>query len=121
MEQCPERRSSRRVIVGPDHTIRFIVKGHAFQNVRITNISSSGCFAMVSQRDGALFAQGALLEHFSFEHPDLALGPLLARVMYTLGGAREVSTLEFMGVGVQFVSLDEASAVLLEGFLAAVS
>jgi hypothetical protein len=120
MEQGPERRSSRRVIVGPDHTIRFSVKGHAFQEVRITNISSTGCFAVVSQKDAALFSQGVLLEHFAFEHPDLAMGPITAKVMYTLGGARDIPALEFMGVGILFVSLDEASAGQLGGFLAVI-
>jgi len=120
MEQSPDRRLSRRVIVGPDHTIRFSVRGRAFQNVRITNVSITGCFAMVSQRDAALFGQGALLEHFSFEHPELAVGPITAKVMYTLGGARDIPALEFMGVGIQFVGLDEASARLLEGYLEAV-
>jgi hypothetical protein len=118
MEQAPERRSGRRVIVGPDHTIRFIAKGHAFSNVRITNVSLTGCFAMVSQRDAALFTQGAVLDHFAFEHPELAMGPLAATVMYVLGGANEVSALEFMGVGIHFGGLDEASAGVLEAFLA---
>jgi hypothetical protein len=119
MEHHSERRSCRRVIVGPDHTIRFHARGHSFQNVRITNISSTGCFAMVCQRDAALFTQGTLLERFAFEHPELMTGPITAKVMYTLGGARETATLEFMGVGIQFVDLDEGSTRLLEEFLAA--
>jgi len=121
MEQSPDRRSSRRVIVGSDHTIRFGVRGHVFQNVRITNISRTGCFAMVSQRDAALFAQGTLLEHLCFEHPNLPVGPVTAKVMYTLGGARDVPTLEFMGVGIQFVAMDDAFTGALEAFLAAAS
>jgi CheY-like chemotaxis protein len=74
-----------------------------------------------SQRDDPVRPQdGNELEHFSFEHPELAVGPITAKVMYTLGGARDIPALEFMGVGIQFVGLDEASARLLEGYLEAV-
>jgi hypothetical protein len=118
MGHLPERRTSRRVIVGPEHTIRFNVKGHAFRNVRITNISLTGCFAMVSQRDSALFTQGAVLDQFAFEHPDLAMGPLVATVMYLLGGSSDQASLDFMGVGIHFVAMDEASTGKLEDFLA---
>jgi c-di-GMP-binding flagellar brake protein YcgR len=119
MDPIPERRSARRVIVGSEHTIRFSVKGHSFREVRITNISLSGCFAMVSQRDSALFAQGALLEQFAFEHPDLAMGPVTAKVMYLLGGASEQASLDFMGVGINFLHMNPESQKILEDFLAA--
>lgn len=118
MEHTPERRSNRRVIVGPDHTIRFVARGHAFQNVRITNISATGCFAMVSHRDAALFAQGTILEQFAFEHADLALDPLMAKVMYILGGSSDVATLDFIGVGIQFVGMNADTSKILEDFLA---
>lgn len=118
MEHSPERRAARRVIVGPEHTIRFMVKGHAFKEVRITNVSQTGCFAMVSQRDSALFTQGTLLENFAFEHPGLALGPILAKVMYVLGGSSDQAALDFMGVGIHFEVIDEVSIKHLERFLA---
>jgi hypothetical protein len=118
MDHTAERRASRRVIVGPEHTIRFCVKGHAFREVRITNISLTGCFAMVSQRDAGLFAQGELLESFAFEHPDLAMGPITAKVMYLLGGSHDHAALDFMGVGIHFVSLNSDSMKVLEDFLA---
>ena len=117
MEHLPERRAARRVIVGQEHTIRFSAKGHAFRNVRITNISLTGCFAMVSQRDAALFTQGSLLENFAFEHEDLALGPITAKVMYVLGGTGDQSALDFMGVGIHFVDMDAESLKRLEEFL----
>ncbi len=117
MEHHPERRTARRVIVGADHTIRFSVKGHAFRDVRITNVSLTGCFAMVSQRDAALFGQGALLEHFCFEHPDLPLGPITAKVMYLLGGSSDQASLDFMGVGIHFIGMDERASKVLEEFL----
>ncbi|HWQ10286.1 MAG TPA: PilZ domain-containing protein, partial [Holophaga sp.] len=111
------RRTARRVIVGPEHTVRFQVKGHVFRNVRITNLSDQGCFAMVNQGHVALFVQGTPLEDFAFEHPDLALGPIVARVRYVLGGTGD-ATFEFMGVGIHFAGMDEASARTLAEFLA---
>lgn len=119
MEHQPERRASRRVVVGPEHTIRFSVRGHAFREVRITNVSLTGCFAMVNQRDATLFIQGSLLEHFSFEHPDLPLGPITAKVMYLLGGPSEQASLDFLGVGIHFIGMDEAAVGVLEEFLSA--
>jgi hypothetical protein len=118
MENSQERRAARRIIVGPEHTIRFSVKGHSFRNVRITNISLTGCFAMVNQRDSALFAQGSLLEQFAFEHPDLAqVGPVTAKVMYVLGGASDQSTLDFMGVGIHFLDMNANSSQVLDRVL----
>lgn len=118
MAQLPERRTARRVIVGPEHTVRFQVKGHVFRNVRITNLSDQGCFAMVNQGHVTLFAQGTPLEDFAFEHPDLALSPILAKVRYVLGGTGDAAGFEFMGVGVHFAGMDEASARKLGEFLA---
>jgi len=118
MEDRPERRSCRRVIVGPDHTIRFSAKGHSFQNVRITNLNGSGCFAMISPRDAPLFAQGTFLENFAFEHPDLTAGSIVAKVVYLLGTGSGAPSPEYMGMGIQFVSVDAAAGAKLERFLA---
>jgi c-di-GMP-binding flagellar brake protein YcgR len=114
METVPERRSCRRIVVGPEHAIRFQAKGRPFQNIRITNISSTGCFAMVGQHEVPWFEQGALLENFAFEHPALTTEPITARVMYVLGGA---DVLEFVGVGIQFVSMNVDSTRTLDAFL----
>jgi len=98
-----ERRDARRLFLGPEHTIRFLIKGHSFREVRITNVSLGGCFAMVSQRDRELFAQGAILEQLSFEHPDLPKGPITAQVRFALGTPAEEPDLAFLGIGVSFV------------------
>lgn len=100
-----ERRDARRIVVGPDHTIRFLVRGHPFQGVRITNLSPGGCFAMVGARDAGLFPAGTLLEQFAFEHPDLPHEPLTAEVRYCLGSESGDAPLALLGLGVMFRSL----------------
>ncbi len=96
-----ERRDSRRIIVGPDHTVRFLAKGHAFHNVRITNLSLGGCFATVRNNDSTLFHLGTLLERFTFEHSALCHSPFTARVTFILGGPHQ--RMEFLGLGIQFL------------------
>lgn len=103
-----ERRDARRIVVGPDHTVRFLVRGHAFQEVRITNLSLGGCFAMVGARDAGLFPAGTLLEQFAFEHPDLPQGPLTAEVRYCLGSEAGSAPMAVLGLGVMFRSLPPA-------------
>jgi len=121
MDPSNERRDSRRLYLGPEHTIHFLLKGHAFRDVRITNVSLGGCFAMVSQRDRGLFTQGAVLEQLGFEHPDLPQGQITAQVRYAVGNQAELPTLDFLGVGISFVTmpseLRERLAVFLEATL----
>jgi len=117
MDQSADRRDTRRLFLGPDHAIRFVVKGHAFQNVRITNVSLGGCFAMVSQRDRALFTQGTVLEQLAFEHPDLPLGPVTAQVCYAIGTQSEEPLLEFLGIGIHFLSMPEEGQQRLRMFM----
>ena len=121
MEASNDRRDSRRLFLGPEYTIHFLLKGHTFRSVRITNVSLGGCFAMVSQRDRALFAQGSVLEHLGFEHPDLPQGRITAQVRYAVGGHSEVPSLDFLGIGISFVSvppeLRERLSVFIEASL----
>jgi hypothetical protein len=105
MDPSTERRDSRRLFLGPEHSIHFLLKGHAFREIRITNVSLGGCFAMVSQRDQGLFTQGAVLEQLGFEHPDLPRGPITAQVLYAIGGQQKQPCLDFMGIGISFVSM----------------
>ena len=62
MSTYADRRDTRRIIVGPEFSISFLLKGHAYQDVRITNLSPGGCFALVGARDARLFERGAVLE-----------------------------------------------------------
>jgi len=117
MENHPERRDTRRIIVGPEHSIHFVAKGHTFQNVRITNLSYGGCFAVVGQGDASLFTQGAILEQLTFEHPDLLGGALTAEVRYVLGGSGSGTGFDFLGLGIQFLSVPAETKKLLGDFV----
>ncbi len=97
-----ERRDNQRVPVGPDYTVRFLVQGQAYFQVRIINLSPGGCFATVIEADAPNFSRGALLEQFTFEHPDLPHDPFTAQVAYTLGS--DDDALDFMGLGIQFLA-----------------
>ena len=116
-----ERRDSRRLFLGPEFTIHFLLKGHSFREIRITNVSLGGCFAMVSQRDRELFSQGAILEQLGFAHPDLPTGPITAQVRFALGTQTGPSAMDFLGVGISFVAMGpevrERLALFLEAGL----
>ena len=118
MDSSTERRAGQRLFLGPEHSIHFLLKGHAFREIRITNVGLGGCFAMVPLGDKALFGPGALLEQLAFDHPDLPPGPITARVCYAVGTQ---SGLEFMGVGIEFIAMApetrERLAVFIEASL----
>ena len=69
MSSFADRRDTRRVIVGPEFGISFTLKGHAYTEVRITNLSLGGCFALVGARDARLFERSAVLENLILMHP----------------------------------------------------
>lgn len=117
MDLSAERRDTRRLFLGPEHAIRFFVKGHLFQNVRITNVSVGGCFAMVSQRDHGIFTQGTVLEQLSFEHPGLPQGLITAQVCYAIGTQSEEPLLEFLGLGIHFLSMSKDTQQHLRDFI----
>lgn len=95
-----ERRDTRRLILGTDHTAHFSLGGHAFREVRVTNISCGGCFLMVGKRDAGLFKKDALLEQFVLDHPELPKGPMTGQVAYALGAG--TAGMDFIGIGVHF-------------------
>ena len=111
-----ERRDTRRIILAADHTVQFSLGGHAFQGVRITNISSSGCFLMVRKHDEGLFKKDALLEHLVVDHPELPQAPMTGQVVYALGAG--TSGMDFIGIGVHFVSRSPEAARGLDAFVA---
>jgi len=116
MDFSTERRAGQRLFLGPEHSIRFLLKGHAFREIRITNVSLGGCFAMVPLGDRPLFGAGALLEQLAFDHPDLPQGPITARVCYAVGAQ---SGMDFMGVGIEFISMAAEIRERLSVFLEA--
>ncbi len=107
MSLAPDRRDSRRVILGPSHSARFVLKGHPFQEVRITNISMGGCFLMIGKRDEPLFKKDSLLENLVVEHGELPKDPMTGQVVYTLG-TRGPAT-DYVGVGVRFIAMADGT------------
>ncbi len=119
MDSSDERRDGRRLFLGPEHSIHFLVKGHPFRQVRITNVSLGGCFAMVGLRDQGLFAPETILEQLGFEHPDLPQGSITAQVRYAIGAQTGQPGLEFMGIGIGFTTMPPEAREGLAAFLAA--
>lgn len=110
-----DRRDARRVILAPPSHARFVLKGHAFQDVRVTNISVGGCFLMVGKRDVQLFQKEALLEGMSLSDHDLPSEPITGQVVYTLGAGGP--GMDFVGVGVRFVGVPESTEGRLQAFV----
>lgn len=121
MNSFADRRDTRRVIVGPEFSISFTLKGHPYQDVRITNLSAGGCFALVGARDARLFERGSVLEGLVLLHPELPKAPIIAAVSYVLGGRSMTDPLEMVGIGIQFMSLEAAAQEALHTWIDAAS
>jgi len=106
MGTLADRRDNPRIIVGPEFSIAFTLKGHAYRDIRISNLSPGGCFALVGARDARLFERGCALEELVLLNPELPKAPILAAVSYVLGGRPSADPLEMVGVGIQFLSMD---------------
>ena len=117
MSSPADRRDLRRVIVGPDHGISFTLRGHPYQEIRISNLSAGGCFALVAHRDARLFERGAILEHMVLLHPELPKDPVIATVAYVLGSRPGGPVMEFVGVGIQFLNMDPPARAALEAWI----
>ncbi|HEX7554710.1 MAG TPA: PilZ domain-containing protein [Geothrix sp.] len=121
MSSNADRRDTRRIIVGSDFAIAFTLGGHDYRDVRISNISTGGCFALVGLRDARLFERGAVIEGLVLLHPELPKAPLRATVSYVLGGRPGGNPLELIGIGIQFVGVPEAAQKALDTWLDAAS
>jgi hypothetical protein len=107
MSSYADRRDTRRIIVGSEFVISFTLKGHSYRDVRITNLSVGGCFALVGARDARLFERGAVLEGLILSHPELPKAPIIAVVSYVLGGRPAADPMEMVGIGIQFLGMDD--------------
>ena len=116
-----DRRDTRRIIVGPEFVISFTLKGHAYREVRITNLSAGGCFALIGARDARLFERGSLLENLTLCNPELPKAPILATVSYVLGGRPGPDPMELVGIGIQFLGMDDPARLALETWVDAAS
>jgi hypothetical protein len=119
MTSSAEQRDSKRVIVGPEHTISFTIRGHAYRDIRITNLSVGGCFALVGAREARVFMRGAALENVVLQHPELPKEPIIATVAYVLGGRPGSEAMETVGLGVQFMCMEASTRRSLEVWLEA--
>ncbi len=117
MSSFADRRDTRRVIVGPEFGISFTLKGHAYAEVRITNLSLGGCFALVGVRDARLFERSAVMENLVLLHSELPKAPIIAAVSYVLGGRPGAEPMEYVGVGIQFLGMDDTTQQLLDTWL----
>ena len=109
MGTLADRRDTKRVIVGPDYAISFTLKGYAYRDIRITNVSVGGCFALVGARDARLFMRGAALENLVLLHPELPKDPIIGTVSYVLGGRLGHDPTDLVGVGIQFLCMEEGA------------
>jgi hypothetical protein len=117
MPSPADRRDLRRVIVGQDHGISFTLRGHPYREVRISNLSSGGCFALVTHRDARLFERGAILERLVLLHPELPKEPMIATVAYVLGTRPGAPVMEFVGVGIQFLNIEPGPRAALDAWI----
>ncbi len=117
MSSLVDRRDTRRIIVGPEFGISFTLKGHGYRDVRITNLSTGGCFALVGTRDARLFERCAVLENLILTHPNLPKASIMATVSYVLGGHPGLDPLETVGIGIQFLSMDDAAQEALDAWV----
>lgn len=111
-----DQRDARRIIVGPGFNISFTLKGQAFGEVALANISTGGCYALIEQQEAGLFARGTLLEGLLLLHPDLPKTPITAEVCYVLG-CRPGAESELVGIGIHFLSLDNPAQKLLDSWV----
>ncbi len=110
----PERRVGERISLGPEYTLRFVVKGHPFQGVRMANLSCGGCFLLVPRASAALFRTGTLLEQVRFEGEGLPDAQITANVAYAFAPNARLAV---VGVGVHFVQLSAAVERAIQDFV----
>lgn len=110
----PERRSTDRASLGPDYTLRFVIKGHPFQGVRLANLSKGGCFILVPRASVSLFQSGTLLEQVRFEGEGLPEVLITGTVTYAFAPNVRLAV---VGVGVHFFQLPDDIRAALEEFV----
>ena len=119
MSTFADRRDTQRIIVGPEFGIAFRLKGHDYRDVRITNLSAGGCFALVGARDARLFERGVVLDDLVLLHPELPKAPIIAAVSYVLGGPLTTDPMEMVGIGVQFQGMEDDAQKALDTWISA--
>lgn len=109
-----QRRQTPRVNLGPEYSLRFTAGGHAFQGIRIANLSEGGCFITVPRSDAGVFRVGVRIEQLRLEGPGLPGEPLTGVVAYAMGASPGHPV---VGVGVSFLNPTESVQAALTGFV----
>jgi c-di-GMP-binding flagellar brake protein YcgR len=113
-----ENRQFRRVVVGPEFTVSFIYGGEPFSGINLGNISEGGCFAIVPSSRAEVFEPGGELEELTLHHELMPNHALEARVTFALGAGDP--EMDWVGVGVRFVSVPMIVRKSLQDFVAAI-
>ncbi len=111
-------RKYRRVSVGPDHTVQFVLGSLELTNVRITNLSAEGCFAVVQEEYGNLLRENTHLGNFQFEHVDLPSTKITAKVVRVLRGLSEIGEND-IGLGIQFLTSSQQFTEWVDAYVMA--
>ena len=94
-------RQFRRVIVGPEFALSFVLGDQSFSRIALANLSEGGCLALVPGDRAGAFVGDDLLEELTILHELLPSHPVEARVAYAFGAG----DLELVGIGIQFLSM----------------
>ncbi|MBI4913689.1 MAG: PilZ domain-containing protein [Acidobacteria bacterium] len=110
----PERRAFARVNLSHEHTVRFVLKGHPFQGIRLANLSAGGCFILAPRASAGLFQPGGLLEQFRFETSGLPQVAITGAVAYAFAPSPGMGV---VGVGVNWLRLPDLVEYELDRFV----
>lgn len=111
-----ENRQFRRVFVGPEFTLSFVLEGRSYSRIGLANISEGGCLALIPGDSSSGFETGTDLEELTLHHELLPYQPIEARVAYAFGAGE----LEMVGVGIQFLSMKPSLRHSLQAFVDAI-
>lgn len=111
-----QRKDARRLALGPGFSIRFLVQGRPLE-APILNLSYGGCFTLVPFRDARHFERGVAVADLQLLHPDHPKGLIQCQVAYTLGGTAGIEHMDHVGMGIQFMEMDAAVRMALQGWL----
>lgn len=111
-------RKYRRISVGEDHRIQFTLGDLDFTDIRITNLSAEGCFALIQGLYKNRVRVGTILNSLTLEHPDLPSTPITARIARIVPGLTEVTEND-IGLGVQFLSTSEQFTQWVDAYVLA--
>ena len=111
-----ENRQHRRVFVGADFRVSFVLEGESYAGIGVANLSEGGCLALVPGERSKPFHTGVDLEELTLHHELMPHQPVAARVAYTFGAGE----LDLVGVGIQFLSMKPGMRRSIRDFVEAI-